>query len=85
MQYGQLLIQLLPASGIELGEDLAQEDVVLVTRGKVTAAAQLQTLIDGPVEAVVALLDVAVFVRTAPGWSCVPPARSGASTLRNAP
>ena len=65
MQYGQLFIQLVPASGIELAEDLAQEGLVLVTRDKVTAAAQLQTLIDGPVETVVTLLDVAVFVRAA--------------------
>ena len=61
----QLLGQLILAPSIELLQDLAQEGGVVVSRSKVTAAAQHQALPNRPMEAMVALLDVAIFVRAA--------------------
>jgi len=61
-QQGQLLLQALLPAPVELGEQAAQEGAVLLAAGEVAAAAQQEGLVQRPLEAVVALLAVAVLV-----------------------
>jgi hypothetical protein len=49
-------------AGVALGEQLPQEDLVGIPAGEVAAAPQHQGLVEGLLEAVVPLLDVAVLV-----------------------
>ncbi len=62
-QQGQLCFQPPPPARVELVEQAAQECLVLGTPGEVSAAAQHQGLVQGPLELPVALLHVAVLVR----------------------
>ncbi len=55
--------QALAPAGVELSEQLPQEDRIVFPAGEVPAAAQHQRLSDGGLEAMVPLLDVAVLVR----------------------
>jgi hypothetical protein len=61
-QHGPLLGQAVLPAGVELGEQLLEEGGVGVAAGEVAAAAQQQGLVQGALEAVVPLLDVAVLV-----------------------
>jgi hypothetical protein len=70
-QRQQLLGQPRPPAGVTLREQLPQERLVLGPAGEVAAAAQEQGLLQGPLELVVALLDVAVLVRL-PGVDRLP-------------
>jgi hypothetical protein len=64
-QHCQLLGQAGLAVAVGLGKLLPQEGRVRRTVGEVAAAPQQQRLVQGPLELVVALLDVAVFVALA--------------------
>jgi hypothetical protein len=62
-QHGLLLGEPLAAVRVPPGHDLAQKRLVLHASGEVAAASQQERLVDGLLEPVVALLDVAVLVR----------------------
>jgi len=61
----QLLAQFASPAPIAAGQNHAQKRLVLGPRRKLTAPAQQQSLLDGPFEAVVRLLDIAILVATA--------------------
>jgi hypothetical protein len=71
LQRQQFLGQPHAPAGVTLREQLPQERLVLGPAGEVPAAAQEQGLLQGPLELVVALLDVAVLVRL-PGVDRLP-------------
>jgi hypothetical protein len=64
-QGGPVLGQPGPAAGVEPVEHMPQERLVVGPAGEVAAAPEHQGLVDGPLEPVVALLDVPVLVRPA--------------------
>ena len=64
-QHGQFLGESLLAVGIATGHDLAEERLILAAADEVAAPPQHQRLVDGLLEPVMALLDVAVLVRLA--------------------
>ena len=61
-QQGQLFGQAGLPPGVELDEQLLQENAVAVAAGEIPTAAQHQSLVQSLLEAVVPLLDVAVLV-----------------------
>jgi hypothetical protein len=61
-QHGHLLINTLLSMGIASGHELLEERLVVASAGEITAPAQHQGLVGGLLEAVVALLDVAILV-----------------------
>jgi len=61
-QHGRFLGETLLAVGIASGHELLEERLVVAPTGEIAAPAQHQGLVDGLLEAVVALLDVAILV-----------------------
>jgi hypothetical protein len=61
-QRGPLFEEAVTAVGVASGHDLLEEHMVLATTGEIPAPSQHQGLVDGLLEPVVALLDVAILV-----------------------
>ena len=61
-QHGHLLMETLLSVGIASGHELLEERLIVASAGEIAAAAQHQGLVDGLLEAVMTLLDVAVLV-----------------------
>jgi hypothetical protein len=61
-QHGHFLMKTLLSVGIASGHELLEERLVVASTGEIAAPAQHQGLVDGLLEAVVTLLDVAILV-----------------------
>jgi hypothetical protein len=61
-QHGHLLMETLLSVGIAPGHELLEEPLIVASAGEITAAAEHQGLVDGLLEAVMTLLDVAILV-----------------------
>ena len=61
-QHGHLLTKTLLSSGIASGHELLEEDLIVAPAGEITAASEHQGLVDGLLEPVMALFDVAILV-----------------------
>lgn len=61
-QHGHFLMNTLLSIGIASGHELLEERLVVASAGEITAPPQHQSLVDGLLEAVVTLLDVAILV-----------------------
>ncbi len=61
-QDGQLLMETLPSIGIASGHEPLEERLIVASIGEIAAASEHQGLIDGLLEAVMTLFDVAILV-----------------------
>ena len=61
-QHGHLLMKTLPSIGIASGHELLEEQLIVASAGEIAAASEHQGLVDGLLEAVMTLLDVAILV-----------------------
>jgi hypothetical protein len=61
-QDGHLLMETLPSIGIATGHELLEEQLIIAPAGEIAAASEHQGLVDGLLEAVMTLLDVAILV-----------------------
>jgi len=61
-QDGHLLMETLPSIGIAPGHELLEERLVVAPAGEIAATSEHQGLVDGLLEAVMTLLDVAILV-----------------------
>ena len=61
-QHGHFLTKTLLSSGIASGHELLEERLIVASTGEITAAAQHQGLVDGLLEAVMTLFDVAILI-----------------------
>jgi hypothetical protein len=61
-QDGHLLMRTLLSVGVATGHELLEEQLIVASAGEIAAASEHQGLVDGLLEAVVTLLDVAILV-----------------------
>jgi hypothetical protein len=61
-QDGHLLMKTLLSIGIASGHELLEEQLIVASAGEITAASEHQGLVDGLLETVMTLLDVAILV-----------------------
>jgi hypothetical protein len=61
-QHGDFLTKTLLSVGIAPGHELLEEPLIVASTGEITAASEHQGLVDGLLEAVMTLLDVAILV-----------------------
>ena len=61
-QHGHFLEKTLLSVGIASGHELAKEDLIVASGGEIAASTQHQSLVDGLLETVMTLLDIAIFV-----------------------
>jgi hypothetical protein len=61
-QHGHFLMKTLLSIGIASGHELLEEDLIVASAGEITAASEHQGLVDGLLETMMALLDVAILV-----------------------
>ncbi len=61
-QHGHFLMKTLPSIGIASGHELLEEQLIVASAGEIAAASEHQGLVDGLLEAVMTLLDVAILV-----------------------
>ena len=61
-QHGHFLMKTLLSVGIASGHELLEERLIVASTGEITAASEHQGLVDGLLEAVMTLLDVAILV-----------------------
>jgi hypothetical protein len=61
-QDGHLLMKTLPSIGIAPGHELLEERLIVASAGEIAAASEHQSPVDGLLETMMTLLDVAVFV-----------------------
>jgi hypothetical protein len=65
MQEGQLLLESLPTTAVELIEELFEELLIFLAAGKIPASPQHQGLINGLLETMMTLFNIAVLMRAA--------------------
>ena len=59
---GHFLMKALPSIGIASGHELLEEQLIVASAGEIAAASEHQGLVDGLLEAVMTLLEVAILV-----------------------